>query len=65
MVSDWNFTNMKQDCFGDPPSQAKSWGGAYGKSAYMLFYERRQKKSLKIIVKENDVEGELEKSSGR
>ena len=56
---------MKQDCFGDPPSQAKSWGGAYGKSAYMLFYERRQKKSLKIIVKENDVEGDLEKSSGR
>jgi len=57
MVADWNFNRLKEDCMGDPAGTTnKGWGGNYGKSAYMLFYERRQKKSLKIIVNEEDVE---------
>lgn len=47
---------MNDECFGDKQTQASSsaWGGygggAYGKSAYMLFYERRIKKPIKIVV---------------
>ena len=33
-----------------------SWGGKYGKSAYMLFYERRKKKDMKILIAEDKVE---------
>ena len=35
-----------------------NWGGKYGKSAYMLFYERRKKKDMKIVVPEEKVEEE-------
>ena len=66
MVADWKFSKMQEDCFGDPANtENRGWGGNYGKSAYMLFYERRKKKSLKIIVNEDEVDGEQEKSSGR
>lgn len=70
MVADWNFNRLKEDCMGDPAGTAnRGYGGNYGKSAYMLFYERRMKKSLKIIVKEADIEKVdaliKEKSSGR
>ena len=29
------------------------WGGNYGKSAYMLFYERRKKKDMKRLIAED------------
>lgn len=35
-----------------------NWGGKYGKSAYMLFYERRKKKDMKVVVPEEKVEEE-------
>ena len=38
-----------------------NWGGKYGKSAYMLFYERRKKKDMKIVVPEEKVEEEKKK----
>jgi hypothetical protein len=55
-VSDWKFDKIKEDCFGDENGGSKSWGGNYGKSAYMLFYERRMKKPIKIVVPEDEVE---------
>ena len=38
-----------------------NWGGKYGKSAYMLFYERRKKKDMKVVVPEEKVEEEKNK----
>ena len=33
-----------------------TWGGNYGKSGYMLFYERRRKKDLKVVLPSINVE---------
>lgn len=52
-VRDFNFEKLKDECFGGDgkgADDAWSFGGSYGKSAYMLVYERRKKKSLKILV---------------
>lgn len=53
-VKDYKFENLKEECFGDKPGNntTSSWsfGGKYGKSGYMLFYERRVKKPIKIVV---------------
>jgi len=58
-VSKWNFKEkLTKDCFGDEKQATQntygnSWGsmgGAYGKSGYMLFYERRIKKPIKLVV---------------
>lgn len=54
-VTAWNYKDkIKEECFGDKKDQQSSynsWGfGAYGKSAYMLFYERKKKKPLTLIV---------------
>ena len=56
-VRDFNFEKLKDDCFGgDGKSGGSSddnWGfggTTYGKSAYMLIYERRKKRPLKILV---------------
>jgi hypothetical protein len=38
------------------------WGGKYGKSAYMLVYERRRKKDVKMVVPEEKVEEERQKN---
>jgi ubiquitin carboxyl-terminal hydrolase 34 len=54
-VSDWKVAEkMKEDCFGDEQGAGRTgyFGGGYGKSAYMLFYERRAKKPIKILVPE-------------
>jgi ubiquitin carboxyl-terminal hydrolase 34 len=53
-VSNWNYKEkMQKDCFGDEKQSTQntyasnSWSmGAYGKSGYMLFYERRIKKPI-------------------
>ena len=56
-VRNFNFDKLKEECFGGSGGQSEDswgassgWGGAYGKSAYMLIYERRQKKPVKILV---------------
>ena len=53
VVKDYQFSNLKEECFGDKPSSSafQSFsGGSYGKSGYMLFYERRLKKPIRIVV---------------
>lgn len=52
-VSNFNFEKLKGECYGgDAAGSSDSWGfgGSYGKSAYMLVYEKRQKKPIKILV---------------
>ena len=56
-VKDFKFENLKDECYGDKPGiktyntmSAWSLGTKYGKSGYMLFYERRKKKPIKIVV---------------
>ena len=56
-VKDYKFENLYEECYGDKQSNnsmsAYGWGGGkYGKSGYMLFYERRLKKPIKIVVPE-------------
>lgn len=61
-VTEFNFEKLKDECYGDvnkssnggaggyeDNSAFSSWG-AYGKSAYMLIYERRLKRPIKIVV---------------
>ena len=69
-VSDYKFEQLDDDVSGDAEIQISggyggfggfNWGGKYGKSAYMLFYERRKKKDLKFVVKEEQVEEEKAK----
>ena len=41
-VSNFKFENLEEDAFGEKSKSYSSiWGGDYGKSAYMLIYERR------------------------
>ena len=63
-VSDYKFEQLDDDVSGDAEIQISggyggfggfNWGGKYGKSAYMLFYERRKKKDMKIVVPEEKV----------
>mmetsp|Transcript_18346 Transcript_18346/g.24530 ORF Transcript_18346/g.24530 Transcript_18346/m.24530 type:complete len:320 (+) Transcript_18346:2495-3454(+) len=60
-VSDWDFKELKQRTFGNVKGESNTgyfsaMGDSYGTSAYMLFYERRSKKDLKILVDEEKVE---------
>ena len=61
-VSHWDFTDLKQATMGNEnKGQATTGfmaglGDSYGKSGYMLFYERRKKKDLKILVADDQVE---------
>lgn len=61
-VSNFNFEKLKGECFGGEGGQANDgWGfggGSYGKSAYMLVYERRKKKPIKILVTEEEAKKE-------
>lgn len=55
-VKDYQFSNLKEECFGDKQFSSSSGfstsfsGSSYGKSGYMLFYERRLKKPIRIVV---------------
>jgi hypothetical protein len=53
-VRDFNFEKMKEECYGGDGKSGNddswSFGGSYGKSAYMLVYERKTKNPLKILV---------------
>ncbi len=55
-VREFSFDKIKEDCYGGE-SSGDSWGfssSTYGKSAYMLIYERRSKKDLKILCDKED-----------
>ena len=60
-VSDWDFKDIEKQCFGNDPNSGGFMGDSYGTSGYMLFYERRKKKDLKILVDEDKVEEEEKK----
>ena len=54
-VRNFNFDKLKEECYGGDGRSSggdDSWsfGGSYGKSAYMLVYERRKKKPVKILL---------------
>jgi hypothetical protein len=62
-VRDFQASKLKEECFGGDSSSSggfglssfDGWGlggGGYGKSGYMLFYERREKKPLKLLAKD-------------
>lgn len=60
-VSDWDFKELKQRTFGNEVKANQhgylsQLGDSYGTSGYMLFYERRKKKDLKIVVPASQVE---------
>ena len=61
-VSDYNFEDLKGDCYGGSAGGDDWFGGmfktaSYGKSAYLLVYEKRFKKPIKILIPEQK-EGE-------
>ena len=56
-VSDWEFKELEKQCFGNETGSG-FMGDSYGTSGYMLFYERRVKKDLKILIEEDKVEEE-------
>ena len=62
-VTNYKFEDLKDDTYGDKDIQNSgggmwgfNWGGKYGKSAYMLFYERTKKKDIKVLVPEDKAE---------
>lgn len=58
-VRGFNFEKLKEECFGgDSGSDGWGWGGSSGKSAYMLVYERKQKKPIKVLVDPASITGE-------
>jgi len=66
-VTDWQFKDMESKCFGNEQKTNSygsyySMGDSYGTSGYMLFYERRVKKPIKIVVPDSEIEEA--KSSG-
>lgn len=55
-VTDFNFEKLENECMGGDGKEANDFGmsmmssSTYGKSAYMLVYERRLKKPIKVLV---------------
>ena len=60
-VTDYNFEKLKEDCYGGDGKNGEtggdswSFGGSYGQSAYMLIYEKRQKRPLKILATPEEI----------
>jgi len=61
-VSDWDFKEIEKQCFGNEAGSG-FMGDSYGTSGYMLFYERRKKKDLKILIDEDKVKEEKAKGT--
>ena len=61
-VSEYKFSKLKDDAFGGSKSSSGwgSWSTSYGQSAYMLVYERKKKKPLKVLV----TDAEAQKQDG-
>ena len=60
-MKDYNFEKLKDDCYGGDGKSGNddsfSMGASsYGKSAYMLFYERKKKRDLKVLVTKEEAE---------
>lgn len=69
-VRTFNFDKLKEECFGGSggnedswTTSNNSWGGTYGKSAYMLIYERRKKKPVKLLVDPEEAKASPEDKS--
>ena len=68
-VRNFNFDKIKEECFGEDKGSSggmdNTWGnfGSYGKSAYMLVYERRIKKPIKILVPPQEEESKSEEGA--
>lgn len=70
-VTEYNFekvnqnrSKLEEDTFGgDGKSGESDWsfGSSYGQSAYMLVYEKKQKRPLKILATPKEIETEKEK----
>lgn len=63
-VSDYNFEELKGDCYGGSSGSDDWFGGmfknnSYGKSAYLLVYEKRFKKPVKVLIPENGVDSKV------
>jgi hypothetical protein len=60
-VRDFDFKDLKDKCFGNKSTGTNRFSfstDSYGVSGYMLFYERRRKKDLKILVEEDLVQSQ-------
>lgn len=59
-VKDYKYSELKEECFGDKGGSGGGmqfgWGGRYGKSGYMLFYERKVKKPIKFVVPKDKID---------
>jgi ubiquitin carboxyl-terminal hydrolase 34 len=68
-VKEFATKNIKSECYGDAPTSSSSnfnpgmmsgwggsFGGSYGKSGYMLFYERRVKKPILLVSDKKEEE---------
>jgi len=59
-VKDFKFEKLKEDCYGgEKKAEAGGWtfgDSSYGKSAYMLVYERRKKRPIKILLLDQELE---------
>lgn len=64
-VTEYSFDKLKGDTFGGDGKSGNddswSFGGSYGQSAYMLVYEKRLKRPLKILATPEEVTQEKEK----
>merc|ERR1719464_2354810 len=66
VVRNYKFENLDKDAVGEEDTGPKysTYGShtyqvdnkTYGKSAYMLFYERRKKKDMRMVIQEGEVE---------
>lgn len=64
-VTEYNIEKLKEDCFGGDgksggDTDSWSFGGTYGQSAYMLVYEKRLKRPLKILATPEEVQAKKE-----
>lgn len=63
-VREFNFDKMKDECYGGDgkggSEDSFSFGGSYGKSAYMLIYERKKKRDIMILATPEEIETKKE-----
>ena len=72
-VTEFQASKLNEECFGGDGGSSStvgfglssfdgwSMGGSYGKSAYMLFYERRKKKPITLLEEAPKTDGDQEK----
>jgi hypothetical protein len=62
-VCDWNYEKLEEHTFGDKTPKTGYGGSTYGQSGYILVYERRKKKPLRVIIPEDKIEEEKAKDN--